>query len=79
MENIDFRVNDSKFRILDRNCSCGTQLNSWDIRCSRAVGRLKESYHLCVPCLAAEYDMRIDYFEAQLLEYFGMLPCRGYE
>ena len=67
-----------EFRLLDRYCPCETQLSTWSVRCCNAVGRKLEECHICLDCLAEEYDMTLEEFEEYLSNYFGLLPCRGY-
>ncbi len=54
---------------------CSHKLNSWDVRCSKAVGYLK--YQICEKCLCREYDMEVPNFRSRMEDYFGMRPCRG--
>lgn len=65
-----------KVRWLGMACLlCGRELNSWDVRCAKAVGYLK--YQVCERCLCKEYDMEIDVFRDRMEAYFGIRPCRG--
>ena len=60
---------------LDKYChACGEQLNSWDKRCSEALGY---HFHVCEKCIAAEYDQTADELRYMLKSHFGMLPCLG--
>lgn len=65
------------YRKLDRECPCGRRLDTWDVRCSKAVGLLQDSQHICVVCLAEYYEVSVDYFVAYLKREFGMEPCLG--
>jgi hypothetical protein len=65
----------SKVKWLDENCnSCGSQLNSWDARLSKA---LAYRYPICEKCIAKEYDMEVDVLRNRMEDYFGMRPCQG--
>lgn len=65
-----------KLHWLDISCPvCGQRLNSWDVRCSKAVGYLK--YQVCEKCLCKEYDMEVSTFRFYMEDYFGMRPCMG--
>ena len=56
-------------------CVCGkSPVNSWDKRCSRAVGY---KVICCEDCLAAEYGVTVDELRDTMREYFGILPCPG--
>ncbi|TQI68587.1 hypothetical protein [Clostridium sp. KNHs216] len=60
---------------LDKYCHlCGEQLNSWDLRCSKALAY--KNPH-CERCIAKEYDKSIEEFRDTLENYFGMRPCMG--
>lgn len=59
----------------DEECNeCGKQLNSWDIRISKALLIVP---HECEKCIAAEYGMTEDNLRARMREKFGMEPCKG--
>ena len=61
---------------LDDHChDCGSQLNSWDVKVSKALGYLK--YHCCEKCIAKEYDRTLPELRNVMEEYFGMRPCKG--
>lgn len=63
-------------RWLDDYCHyCGCQLNSWDVKVSKALGYLK--YHCCETCIANEYDNSVDELRDTMEGYFGMRPCKG--
>jgi hypothetical protein len=54
--------------------SCGTELTSWDIRCSKVLG-YKNS--VCESCIAKEYDKTVEELRGTLEEFFGLMPCQG--
>lgn len=54
--------------------SCGQELTSWDIRCSKALG-YKNS--VCEKCIAKEYDKTTEELRDTFESYFGMRPCQG--
>ena len=54
--------------------SCDKKLNSWDKRCSKALGYKQP---VCENCIAAEYDKTIDELRDVLEDFFGMRPCKG--
>ena len=56
-------------------CHCGSRLNSWDVKCSKALGYLK--YQVCEKCLCKEYDVTVEELRAEMEDYFGMRPCKG--
>lgn len=59
----------------DEECNeCGKQLNSWDLRISKALLIVP---HECESCIAAEYGMTEDNLRARMREKFGMEPCKG--
>lgn len=65
----------AQLKLLDENCHiCGSQLNSWDARCSKSLGYHKKH---CEKCIALEYDKTSDELREIMQDYFGMLPCRG--
>ncbi len=55
--------------------NCGTQLNSWDVKVSKALGYKK--YQVCEGCICKEYDVTKDELRDQMEDYFGMRPCKG--
>jgi predicted amidophosphoribosyltransferase len=60
---------------LDEYChACGKQLNSWDVRCSKALGY---EHRTCEQCIAAEYDKEPEELRGELEIVFGMRPCMG--
>ncbi len=64
-----------KLRWLDENCHvCGEQLNSWDARCSKALGY---KHKMCERCIAKEYDRTVDDVRQIMMDWFGEMPCLG--
>lgn len=60
---------------LDKYChACGEQMNSWDKRCSDALGYV---YPVCEKCIAVEYDQTVDELRYLFESHLGMLPCIG--
>ena len=56
-------------------CSCGkSPVNSWDKRCSRALGY---KAICCEDCLAQEYGVTVQELRDTMREHFGMIPCPG--
>ena len=56
-------------------CNCGkSPVNSWDKRCSRAVGYKSIC---CEDCLANEYGCTVDELRDTMREHFGLIPCPG--
>lgn len=53
---------------------CGSRLNSWDVRISKA---LQYKYLVCEKCIAKEYDMNTDDLRAFFEKMFDMRPCVG--
>lgn len=65
-----------KLKYFDEHCHvCGSQINSWDKKCNKALGYLK--YAVCEKCIASEYDKTVDELRDSMEEYFGMRPCKG--
>lgn len=54
--------------------TCGKQLNSWDLRCSKALAYRHPN---CEACIAQEYDKTPDELRAFMEGWFGMRPCMG--
>lgn len=54
--------------------SCGQELTSWDIRCSKALAYKKP---VCEACIAKEYDKDVDELRDTMEDFFGMRPCMG--
>lgn len=60
---------------IDEKCNiCSRQLNSWDVRLSKA---LTYEYPVCESCIANEYDMDTDTVRSYFEEVFGLRPCTG--
>lgn len=58
-----------------KSCNvCGKHLNSWDLRCSKALGYKKP---ICEKCIALEYDKTTEEIREIMKSYFGMIPCLG--
>lgn len=55
-------------------CECGQELNSWDLRCSKA---LAWKIPKCEKCLASEYAFTVEEFRDRLEGYFEIRPCQG--
>lgn len=61
--------------LYDVQChSCGGDVNSWDKRCSRALGY---KHIVCEKCIAKEYDITVDELRDTMKEHFGLVPCPG--
>jgi hypothetical protein len=54
--------------------TCGKELTSWDLRCSKA---LAYKLPLCEGCIAKEYEKTADEVRDIMESYFGMRPCQG--
>lgn len=64
-----------KLQWLDEYCAiCGRQINSWDARCSKALGYKNK---VCEHCIAKEYDISIEEFREITEHHFGLKPCLG--
>jgi predicted amidophosphoribosyltransferase len=64
-----------KVKWLEEYChKCGKQINSWDERCSKALGY---QHSVCESCIAKEYDVEINDLRATMEDTFGMRPCMG--
>lgn len=64
-----------KAKWTDSICNiCGNQLNSWDMRLSKA---LAYRYPVCESCIAAEYGMDREALRSRMEDFFGMRPCQG--
>lgn len=57
-----------------QSCKCGQELNSWDLRCNKALGY---KHPICEKCIAEEYQISVDEVREHLEGFFGMLPCIG--
>jgi len=53
---------------------CGSELTSWDLRCSKTLAYKKP---VCENCIAKEYDLTTDELRTKLEDFFGMRPCMG--
>lgn len=53
---------------------CAGEVNSWDKRCSRALGYQSI---VCESCIAKEYDVTVQELRGTLQEHFGLIPCPG--
>lgn len=53
---------------------CGGEVNSWDKRCSRALGYRRI---VCESCIADEYEIDTEELRNTMKEHFGLMPCPG--
>ena len=53
---------------------CNGKVNSWDKRCSRALG-YKAIF--CEACISKEYGINIEELRDTMKENFGLIPCPG--
>ena len=53
---------------------CGGEVNSWDKRCSRALGYQQI---VCECCIAKEYEIDVEELRDTMKEHFGLIPCPG--
>jgi len=53
---------------------CGGEVNSWDKRCSRALGYQQI---VCEGCIAQEYQIEVEELRDTMKEHFGLIPCPG--
>lgn len=61
--------------LADAQCNvCADEVNSWDKRCSRALGY---THIVCESCIAAEYDVTLPELRRTMQEHFGLVPCPG--
>ena len=59
----------------DAECHiCGGEVNSWDKRCSRALGY---RHIVCEACISGEYDVTIPKLRSTMQEHLGLIPCPG--
>ena len=59
----------------DVQCNvCAGEVNSWDKRCSRALGY--QSF-VCESCIAKEYDVNVQELRSAVQEVLGLIPCPG--
>ena len=52
---------------------CGTQMNTWDMRLTKAF----KTRNTCEECFCDIYDMDKDAFRDRMENYFDMRPCKG--
>lgn len=61
--------------LADTFCNvCDGEVNSWDKRCSRALGYKQI---VCECCLAKEYDVTVRELRFTMRSHFGLIPCPG--
>ena len=53
---------------------CGGDVNSWDKRCSRALGYRQI---VCEGCISEEYQITVENLRYVLENHFGLVPCPG--
>ena len=53
---------------------CNGKVNSWDKRCSRALGYQQI---VCECCIAKEYEIDVEELRDTMKEHFGLIPCPG--
>ncbi len=53
---------------------CDGEVNSWDKRCSRALGY---KAIVCEECIAAEYEIEVEELRDTMKEHYGLIPCPG--
>lgn len=59
----------------DLSCPvCGGRVNSWDKRCSRALGYAQI---VCEDCIAHEYEIDVEELRDTMKNHFGLIPCPG--
>lgn len=54
---------------------CGAELNTWDARCSKALGY--RNILVCEACICKEYDVDKNRLRSVMEERFGLVPCQG--
>ena len=54
--------------------ACGGEVNSWDKRCSRALGY---KAIVCEECIAKEYGIDVEELRDTMKNHFGLIPCPG--
>lgn len=61
--------------LADVSCHvCGGEVNSWDKRCSRALGYKNIT---CEECIGKEYGVSVEELRDTMKEHFGLVPCPG--
>ena len=59
----------------DISCpACGGEVNSWDKRCSRALGY---KAIVCEACISKEYGIDVEELRGTMKNHFGLIPCPG--
>lgn len=53
---------------------CGGDVNSWDKRCSRALGYRQI---VCEGCISEEYQVTVENLRYVMENHFGLIPCPG--
>ena len=53
---------------------CGGEVNSWDKRCSRALGY---KAIVCEACIAKEYGLTVEELRDTMKNHFGLITCPG--
>jgi hypothetical protein len=53
---------------------CGGRVNSWDKRCSRALGY---KAIVCEACISKEYGIDVEELRDTMKNHFGLIPCPG--
>ena len=53
---------------------CGGEVNSWDKRCSRALGYKSI---VCEGCIAKEYGLTAERLRDTMKTHLGLIPCPG--
>lgn len=53
---------------------CDGEVNSWDKRCSRALGY---KVIVCEGCIAKEYGLTVEELRDTMQNHFGLVPCPG--
>ena len=53
---------------------CNGKVNSWDKRCSRALGYKQI---VCEDCIAHEYEIDVEELRDTMKNHFGLIPCPG--
>ena len=59
----------------DLSCPvCNGQVNSWEKRCSRALG---SKSIVCEAGLAKDYGLTVEELRGTMKNHFGLIPCPG--